>query len=155
MTTKCNLRMISAVLVVLLLTASAQAQTGDWQAVQNLKAGTRISVKAQKRYVCSLEHATPDELVCEAVLPRLTRQPSRISIPRGAIREVRLEPSQTKSGLIGAGIGAGVGAAVGASSGTGSRGAGAFVGALGGAALGGLVGTIVPIFRRGKVIYKG
>jgi len=35
--------------VALSLGFTAQAQTGDWQAVQNLKPGTDILVKAQHR----------------------------------------------------------------------------------------------------------
>lgn len=152
MTTKCNRPVVSAVIVVLLLAASTPAQSGDWQAVQNLKPGTRIFVKAQKRYSCTFDHATEEALVCK--VPRPFRGPSLVSLSRPEVREVRLQPNLAKHGWIGAGIGAGVGAAVGASSGTGSRGAGAFFGALGGAMLGGLVGMIVPIFRSGKVIYK-
>jgi hypothetical protein len=122
---------------------TAHAQNRDWQAVQNLKPGTRISIKAQERYLCTFENASQDELTCEGVHPRVTRQPSRISIPRREIREVRLPPNQAKYGWIGVGIGAGVGAA------------GGLVGVLGGAAAGGILGTMVPIFRRGKVIYEG
>ncbi len=154
MATNRKLPIIPSLLVVLMFGSSAQAQTGDWQAVQNLKPGTRISVKARHRYLCSLESATEDELVCKVPEHRLSRLPPRITIPRGEVREVRLAPCQAKAAWIGAGIGAGVGAAVGASTGTGSRGAGASMGALAGALVGGVVGATVPIFRRGKIIYK-
>ncbi len=154
MATNRKLPIIPSLLVVLMFASSAQAQTGDWQAVQNLKPGTLISVKVRHRFLCSLEHATENELVCEVPEHRLSRLPPRITIPRGEVREVRLAHNQAKDGAIGAGIGAGVGAAVGANTGTGSRGAGASIGALGGAAIGAVVGTTVPIFRRGRIIYK-
>jgi outer membrane lipoprotein SlyB len=122
--------------------------------MQNLKAGTRISVTTREHRLCFVEYATQDELVCKVPESRLARLPSTMTIPRGQIREVRLLRSQAKDGWTGAAIGAGVGAAVGGGTGTGSRGARAFVGVLGGALIGSVVGTMVPIFQRGKIIYK-
>lgn len=156
-------QLISGTLVVLLFASSVQAQsggsrpqaqTGDWQVVQNLQPGTRLTVKGRKTYLCSVEYATEDELVCEGRRPFAMRRPPSAAIPRAEIHEIRLEPSQSKHGCIGAVIGAGVGAAVGASKNKGVRRAGALVGAPAGALVGGMVGLAVPIFRRGKVIYK-
>jgi hypothetical protein len=152
-------QIISSMVVALLFASSAQAQTGDWQAVQNLKPGAYILVKAQHRYRCSVERATDDELVCEGHLPRSLRL-STLIIPRAEIQEVRIlpHPNQAKDAWIGAGIGGAAGAVA---AGTTSRtypGVNAFFGGLGGAAGGALVGGIVPIFQvvfqHGKVIYK-
>ncbi len=148
MTTKCNLRGVSALLIVLLFAASTPAQNTDWQAVQNLKAGTRISVKAQERYSCTFVHATEDILVCN--VPRPFRRPLPVSVPRPEVREVRLKPNRAKHGLIGAGIGAGAGAGAAASSGK-SAGVGALGGALGGSVAGLIVGGL---FDRGRLVYK-
>ena len=150
-------RIISWVLVVLLFASSAEAQIGDWQAVQNLKSGTRILVKAKERYFCSFENASNDQLVCE--VPRHGTLGRRsVAILRSEITEVRRLPNQAKAAWIGAGVGAGAGAVLGASTSKTSRGANAFFGGVAGAGLGALVGGIVPIFQvlfhHGKVIYK-
>jgi hypothetical protein len=149
----------SSMIVALFFGFTAQAQTGDWQAVQNLKPGSYILVKAQHRYRCSVESATDDELICEGHLPRSLRV-STLRTPRSEIHEIRRlpQPNQAKDAWIGAAIGAGAGATVAASTSRTSPGANAFFGALGGAGFGALVGGIVPIFQvifqRGKLIYK-
>lgn len=148
---------ISSILVGLLFSSNAHAQTGDWRAVQDLNPGSHILVKAQRRYLCSVEGATDDELICE-VGQRRTLRTSTIRIPRSDIREIRVLPNQAKDAWIGAGIGAGAGAIA---AGTGNRtdkGFYAFFGGLAGAGIGALVGATVPIFqvifRRSKLIYK-
>jgi hypothetical protein len=107
---------------------------------------------------CLFASASEEELVCNRPRNRLLRLPARMTIPRGEIREVRMEPQQPKEAWIGAAIGAGAGAAAAASNSRTSPGAHAFFGALGGAGVGALVGATVPvfqvIFRRGKLIYK-
>jgi hypothetical protein len=133
-------RIVAATVASLLLATSAPAQTGDWQAVEKLKPGTLIYVKAQKRHACYFKSATPDELVCNE--PRLVWH-SRKKIPRAEIREVRVEPDSGKHARAGAGIGAGAGAA-----------AGGAVGAVAGVPIGIVAGSMASIFRRGKVIYK-
>ena len=152
-----QLRIISSMLVVLLFGSNAQAQTGDWQAVENLKLGTRVIVKAQHRYACSVEGTTEEQLVCEVHQPRSFRT-TTLTIPRAEIREVRTLPNQSKDAWIGAGIGAGAGAVTAASTSRTSRGANAFFGALAGGLVGGIVGMTVPvfqlIFQHGKIIYK-
>jgi len=143
----------SSMVVALFFGFTAQAQTADWQAVQNLKPGSYILVKAQHRYRCSVE------LIFERHLPRSLRM-STLRILRSEILEVRRlpQPNQAKDAWIEAGIGAGAGATVAARTSKTSPGANAFFGALGGAGFGALVGGIVPIFQvifqRGKLIYK-
>jgi len=155
--TKCKRQVISSILVGLLFGSDARAQTGDWRAVENLKSGSHVFVMAQHRYLCSLEGATDDELVCE-VRQRRSLRSSTLRIPRVEIREVRVLPDQAKDAWIGAGIGAGAGAiAVGADS-RDYKGFHALIGGLAGAGVGALVGGITPIFQvifqHGKLIYK-
>jgi Uncharacterized protein conserved in bacteria len=132
-----------------------QVQKGSWIFVQNLEAGTLITVKKTRGVeLCHFARASEDDLECRTVGdPYLLRRAKNVTIPRNDIREVRLPPNQTRHGWAGAGIGAGVGAGLGSRN-KASRGGGAFVGALGGALIGGLAGMIVPIFKRGKLIYK-
>jgi len=152
-------QIISSLLVVLTLGSSVQAQNGDWQAVENLKPGTRILVKARHRYLCSMEGAADDELVCEGRQHRSLRL-STLKIPRSEIHEVRMLPklNQTKDAWIGAAIGAGASATAAANNSETARGVNAFFGALAGAGFGALVGAMVPvfqaIFRHSKLIYK-
>lgn len=165
-------RIFSSLVGVLLIALNAQAQTqnqtqpqarnGDWQTVKHLEPGTRISVKTQSNYRCSVEDVTDDELICG------TRTPFReatLTIRRSEIREIRIapHPNQAKDSWIGAGIGAGAGAiAAGTTAaqapGRNYPGFHAFVGGLAGAGGGALVGATIPIFQvlfqRGKIIYK-
>lgn len=150
-------RLVCSLLVVVLLGPNVQgrqAQTADWQAVENLGPGTLISVKTQHRFPCFFASATDEELVCNGPRDRLLRLPPKMIFPRGEIRGIRTEHNQAKVAWIGAGMGAGVGAAVGASTCKGSRGGAALIGVLGGALVGAVVGSIVPIFRHGKIIYR-
>jgi len=151
---------LTACMVILALSPCAEAQTGSWQAVENLPPGRQISVEAQRRYSCILESANDSELVCE-VHRRRTPRTSTITIQRAEVREVREArtlPNQRKSALIGAGIGAGGGAIAAGVNSTTSRGANAFFGGLAGAGIGALVGATVPvfqaIFKRGTLIYR-
>jgi len=151
---------LTACMVTLALIPCAEAQTGSWQAVENLPPGREISVKTQRRYFCILESVNDAELVCE-VHPRRNPRTSTIAIPRAEVREVREArtlPNQRKSALIGAGIGAGSGAIVAGVNSTTSRGANAFFGGLAGAGIGAVVGATVPVFqvlfKRGKLIYR-
>jgi len=160
-------QIISSMLALLLLESNAQAQTqtqtqsqtqtqtqaGDWQAVVNLKPGTRISLKAQHHILCVFQAATDDELVCK---PKrfLWLGPRESRFDRQSIREVRLERNQTKDMLIGTGIGTGAGAIAGATTGKAPRGGSLLVLTLGGSLVGSVVGGIVSIPLRGKIIYK-
>src|SRR5437870_13133404 len=83
-------RMIHCMFALLIAASSAQAQTGDWQAVKNLKPGSQVIVKAQRGYSCSVEGANDDQLVCEVQEHRSLRT-STLTIPRAEVREVRSE----------------------------------------------------------------
>ena len=165
-------QIFSSLVVVLMISLNAQAQiqnqtqakarTGDWQSVKHVMGGTRISVKTQRRYRCSVEDVTDDELICGM------RTPFRevtLTIRRSEIREIRIAslPNQSKDAWIGAGIGAGAGAIAAGTlaaqaPGRNYPGFHAFVGGLAGAGGGALVGATVSVFQillqRGKVIYK-
>jgi hypothetical protein len=142
-----------------LLSSSALAQTGDWQAVKNLQPGTRISVQGGHSFhnLCIFEHATDEQLVCEHILhgPRGAFLPSERVYERKKIREVRLEHSDAANMATGAAIGGGIGAAVGASAGNGSltRGGTALLLGTGGALIGGIFGRDFPV-AHGKVVYR-
>jgi hypothetical protein len=146
------------VFLILILTPVVRAQTGDWRAVENLKPGSRISVKTGHRTICFFVGATHDELTCE--LPRRRRGvlfgPGELTFSRQRIREVRLEHSEAADAAVGAAIAGGIGATVGASvkgSGALTRGGGALL--LGGisAIIGGFVGRDFPIVH-GQIVYK-
>lgn len=153
-------KVFSWLLVLLMFESSAWAQTGDWQAVQSLQPGARLLVKAQHRYLCYLEGATDDQLICEVHAHRSFRLVS-VSISRSEIQEVRKlpNPNQSKDAWIGAGIGAGAGAVSAGTKSKSAPGFNAFFGGLAGAGLGALVGATVPIFqviflRHGKLVYS-
>lgn len=160
-----TLRRILALMVASLTIASTlEAQTGDWQAVQNLTPGTRLSVKLKLSYYCIFQYATDDEVVCG--VPRPFFRFGTRSYPRAKIREIRIppDPRKSKGGKIGAGIGAGtvVVAAVIAGRNNPSpeypdaltipvaAAGGAFAGWL----IGGLVSAVHGTFKKGKLIYK-
>jgi hypothetical protein len=85
-------RIISSIIFVLLFGSSAQAQNGDWQAVENLKPGTRLTVKARHNILCIFQSATDDELVCKP-LRFLHLGPGESRFDRQSVREIRLEPN--------------------------------------------------------------
>jgi len=149
-----QLRIISLLLVLLTLGSGMQAQTGDWQAVMNLRRGTCITVKARHRTRCFFKRATEDQLVCKP--PRLLwLGPVERRFDRQSVREVRLERSDEANAAVGAAIGAAAGAALGASSGNGTltRGGGAFLIGSIGALCGWFFGSDFHILH-GKTIYK-
>ena len=150
-----RLRIIQSTIAFLLLVTNAQAQTGSWQAVEELPPGAPISVQVRLRLQCNFRYATEDELVCDfREHPRLGIGP--MVFRRKTVRQVRMERAEA-SMLAGAAIGAGVGAAAGASvnpqrSGY-TRGGSAFLlGGIGGI-IGGFVGKDFP-FLHGKVVYQ-
>lgn len=143
------------VLASLLFAASAAcAQTGDWQTVEALKPSTIVSVKTRNRYLCTVDHVTPDALVCQPHGSRIVLIPMPASFPRADIREIRLEHNQSKDAQIGAGAGAVTGASLGAASNSASKIAGGFFGGLGGGVAGALIGATVTIVHHKRVIYK-
>ena len=150
--------------IFLLLASNMLGQKGDWSAVQELPAGTHISVLYGKFPIhdrCTFDDATNDKIICERS-PQLS---SRVLIPiplpheaiysRKHIRAVRLEYSDAHNILVGIAIGAGAGAAIGAA-GSGdprARGGAAVLFGLGGGLLGGFLGRNFPLFHR-QTIYK-
>ena len=135
----------SVALTVMFFALAAHAQVGDWREVQNLPAGTPVTVQAQRRLRCQFERATDDKLFCEIVLnDRFFSASREVAFDRRSVQQVSLELRQEGNGAIGTAVGAGIGAALGAAvdrpqrSGT-SRGDSALVGG----AFGGLVGYIV------------
>jgi hypothetical protein len=137
----------------LILLSAAQAQTGDWRAVENLAPGTRISVKIRFHMLCNVTRVTDAALMCDLVHQRI--RPGEMTFNRKLIREVRLEHSDQANTAIGASLGGGVCVTVGASLGNRSldRPGGALVLGTVGALVGGAFGRDFPIFH-GKVIYK-
>jgi hypothetical protein len=94
-------------MVSLALASSAIcAQTGDWQTVETLKPGTVVSIKTRHRYLCTVDHVTSRELVCQPRGARIVPSPLSAGFPRAEIREIRLEHNQLKDAWIGAGVGA-------------------------------------------------
>ena len=148
-------QIISSMVVALFFGSTAQAQTGDWQAVENLKPGTRISVKARHRVRCIFQGATLDELTCKRSDRLFRTLSSEIVFDRQSVREVRLERSDEANAAVGAAIGAGAGAAAGASNGNGTltRGGGALLLGGIGAIVGWFFGADFHILH-GKTIYK-
>ena len=153
------IRIILALLLPSLLASLAPAQTGDWQAVRHLQAGTKISVlsRSHLRNLCVFEQATEKQLFCEHTLygPRGTFGPAERVYERMSVREVRLERSDTANIVTGAAIGGGMGAAIGANAGNGTltRGGGALLLGTAGAIIGGIFGRDFPV-AHGKVVYR-
>lgn len=142
-------------LVVLMYTSSAQAQTGEWQAVQNLRPGTLLSIKASHRVKCIFQGATQNELTCQRFYREIRVPSAQIVLDRQSIREVRLERSDEANGTVAAMIGAGAGAAAGASTGNGTssrEGRSLLIGGIG-AIAGWFFGRDFHILQ-GKIIYK-
>jgi hypothetical protein len=149
-------QIVSLILAVLIFAASAEAQTGDWQAVRNLPPGAFVTVKTQYRFDCYFRGASEEELTCGHPGPgSIGRGSSAMRIDRKSVREVRLEHMSHGNPVIGALIGGGLGAVGGARDGTGTRdhAAGAvFIGGFG-AFMGAWIAWMIPIFHR-KVIYR-
>ena len=156
-------RIVSSMLAALLLASNAQAQTqtpasaqtqvGDWQAVESLKRGTPISVKARRHVLCLFKSATEHELVCKP--PRLFVLGAREArFDRQSVREVRIRRNRENDGWIGAGIGAGAGGVIGAGTPRTPGDATPIFDAGIGTVLGGIFASVVPIFHHDKTIYK-
>lgn len=150
------LRFVSLILVFQMVAASAQAQSGDWQAVRNLPSGAYISVKTHYRFPCVFRGATEDELTCGRNGRYIGENGSSgMKIARQGVHEVRFDHMDHGNPVIGALIGGGLGAVSGARAGTGTRdhvtGA-VFVGGLG-ALLGAGIAWAIPIFHR-NVVYR-
>jgi hypothetical protein len=149
-------QVISSLLSAGLLLASSQAQTGDWQAVQDIPPGSEISVKTESGSArCVFENATDTELRCERRLGTSLRS---VTFDRQAIRRVvRLEHPGANAAL-GAAIGTGIGGAVGVAVTKDSKDAETRVyaplllGILGGIVSGVIMKVFSPVYRR--VVYR-
>jgi len=150
-----TLKIFCFMLACLMFASAAQAQAGDWRAVQQLAPGSRISVKIRFHVLCDFEGATDAVLVCEPVRRPTLMGPGEFRFDRKRVREVRLEHSDDANTAVGAAVGAGVGATVGASlspRSLTSGGSALLLGGIGGIA-GGFFGRDFPILH-GKIIYK-
>jgi hypothetical protein len=149
-------RNISLLTASLLLASCAPAQVKSWQNVQDLPAGTPISVKAEHRIRCVFVIATDQELVCEPPIPGQFMFPGshQVRLERRSIHEVRRgrvdRGRPNKGDLIGAGIGAGIGVGIGSRCTTYCGNVTALLGILG-AAFGAGIGHAVA---QGEVIYR-
>ncbi|MGH9746128.1 MAG: hypothetical protein ACRD59_08470 [Candidatus Acidiferrales bacterium] len=147
---------MQAILVLLLIASGAQAQTGSWQAVENLSPGSIITVRARHHVRCVFRSATDDRLICDPIQRGpIPLGPDETIYDRQDIREVRLDHSIASDVLAGAAIGAGAGAALGASSNKGALtgGGGALLVGGFGMIIGGFVGRDSAILP-GKIIYQ-
>lgn len=157
-------RLSCCALVLLLLPSVAQAQTGDWGAVQALGPGSAISVKVagRRRLWCHFDHADDEGLSCERIGRGISYSGSaEIVVSRRDVQEVRLERSDRANATDGAVLGGVAGSAVGGAAGgifkPGGNGTTAAIGALMvggiGALLGSAFGKDFPLRHR-KVIYR-
>ena len=149
-------QIVSLIVAVLIFAASAEAQTGDWQAVRNLPPGAYITVKTQYQFGCHFRSASEEELICgHAGQGSMGRDSTAMRIDRQSVREVRFEHLSHGNPAIGALIGGALGAVSGAHDGTGTRdhvGGAIFIGGFG-ALMGAWIAWMIPIFHR-KVIYR-
>lgn len=96
---------------VLLMTAlPIPAQNHDWGAVQNLRPGTRITVRHAFHVGCELVRVTDQELTCDR---QVADQDRRVTFRRNRIREVRLERTEQNHWVRGATAGAAAGGLLG------------------------------------------
>lgn len=155
----CFFRKVMVFLIVsLLLQPSVRGQRGDWQEVERLRPGDRVWVTTQRRFLCTVERVTNEEMICEVhrrYVGFLT-----LTFPRSEIAQIRVfvNPDPGREAAIGGLIGLGVGTAIGAGNGDGLRGVNAFVGGVGLAGVGALIGAMTATgrlaFQHGKIIYK-
>ncbi|MFZ0637989.1 MAG: hypothetical protein WA755_08820 [Candidatus Acidiferrales bacterium] len=143
-------------LIIQPIAASAQAQKGDWRAVEELPYGAYITVKTQYRFACMFQSATDAELICGHGRGRFGAPGAgEMKIDRASVREVRYEHMDHGNPAIGVAVGGALGAAVGSAVGVGVKAhiAGALIFGTIGAGLGAMMAANMPIFHR-KVIYR-
>src|SRR4029077_2357365 len=141
-------------LAPLLIASSAMSQTGDWQAVQALRSGTKIKVTLKNRPTfghCFLDGASDDQLFCTSRGGLLSQRKVYL---RDEIEAVYLTHNGPAIALA---VGAGAGAAIGAAGNTGpwlGRCGTALLdaGLLGG--LGAFFGMALDPFFHGRVVYR-
>jgi hypothetical protein len=148
-------RIAPPLLTLLLLGSPVLAQTGDWQAVENLPQRSLISLEDLHHVIhdtCRFHGVVDGQLFCEYG-PHLVG-PSEIAFRQESIRAVRQEQNSTLISLaIGAGAGAVFGAARDPDPGIG-RGGSALLGAGVFGFFGAMIGSARSHFSHGKIIYQ-
>jgi len=145
-------RIASLYLAALFLTSSAIAQTGDWQAVQNLPGGTPLKVKLKHGHTfghCEFMGATDDMLRCE--FPGLRYRSAHYR--RSNIKGIYLVHNAR---AIGFGVGAVSGVIIGAAATPGPAAGRELFAVIDGTLLGGVgffIGSAVDPFFHGKAVY--
>lgn len=146
-----NLRIIGPLVMLVAVASSVVAQTGDWQVLKGIPAGTKVKLVLKHHRTfghCELEEVTDERLGC------YFNSLGFRQYARDEIREVRLGHHSARTGFV---VGAGTGAVVGAVNGSGGS-AGRVFGViiltpvLGGVGAG--VGAIVDPFLHGKTVYR-
>ena len=136
-------KIIPLLFAPLLIASTAMSQTGEWEAVQALRSGTKIKVTLKNRPTfghCFMDGASDDQLVCISGRWPLSRRKVYL---RDDIKAVYL----THNGpAIGLGVGAGAGAAIGASRSSCCHAANALLGAGALGVIGWVSGTVAVRF---------
>jgi hypothetical protein len=155
-----NLRISTALLLLLAVPSVALAQTDDWEVVKQIPLGTKIHLALKHGRTfghCRLSQVTDDELACYTQPTSLITPPfppHEHAYRRANVRAVSLPHN---GALIGFGIGAGAGAVLGAAGdptpGLG-RGGTSVLSALLLGGVGAFVGMVADPFFRGKTIYR-
>src|ERR1700675_2193321 len=135
----------------LLLASRAMSQTGDWQAVQALRSGTKIKVTLKNGPTfghCFFDGASDDQLFCTSRGGLLSRRKVYL---RDEIEAVYLTHNGPAIGLA---VGAGAGAAIGATGSNCCHAANALLGAGALGVVGWLSGTVADPFFHGRAVYR-
>ena len=154
-----NLRIIHILfgLPIFISAPYLKAQTGDWQAVENIPLGTKITVAVKHHLTighCFLSEVSDEGLSCEGDGPRWLPLPA-IHYRRRDIRAVYLGRHTVETAvLIGAGVGVIWGIARPALSGPGGRPVSAILDGAVFAGVGWFVGSILDLFIRGRLVYR-
>jgi hypothetical protein len=139
--------------ILVMFTSGASAQSGDWRAVQDLPAGTRLKIKLKHGRTfghCDFAGASDDTLRCDYPGPRYISAQYR----RDNIKAVYLTHNAR---LIGFGIGAASGVIIGAAATPGPAAGRELFAVIDGTVLGGVgyfFGTVADPFFHGKAIYR-
>jgi len=150
-----NLILALALLTSLLMGPLATAQTGDWQAVENLPLRSLISVEDTHHAMhdtCRFQGVVDGQLMCEYG-PYFAGR-NEIAFRRESVRAVRRDHNGALIGFsAGAGTGAVIGAAGNSTPGIGRGGSAVLGGVLLGS-MGALVGSVTGHFVHGEVMYR-
>lgn len=142
-----------ALFALVLFSYTASGQSNDWQAVRDLKPGTRVIVTETSGAETKGRIRAADDSSIE-----IERSGQRLQVVRSSVDRVYLAKrgSVLKRALVGAAAGAGIGAAIGAgvtvaTKGNGLAAAGGF---LYGLPVGAAVGAATTSTKLGAVIYQ-